>query len=266
MKSNTNISQAQELLDRLTKSYIEELSDRVNDLEMLVLGLREPERTISVYGELFRKVHSMKGSSGTHGIQILSIICHHFEDYLESLGLGEGASADSGQDIGVIVNNALRYIDLIQLACETLQAGGDDFSDIEKSVFVIHSELFRGTIAGLIADNSPLTKSLCDDILSGLQVKLDYIDDSLLALERLSMFKYDFLIIGKSLKGLGGLSVFSALRLSGSPNRNIKVIMLSSDNQLTFSLANKDIDFVVKRDADFAQNLAVAVGQISANA
>jgi chemotaxis protein histidine kinase CheA len=53
---------------QLKQNYIAELPDRFHRLEELLFQIERDGYTPEIYNDLFRQVHSLTGSGGTHGM------------------------------------------------------------------------------------------------------------------------------------------------------------------------------------------------------
>ena len=132
-RNNTppDLSHAEQLLQKLKESFLDELAERCNEMELLVLALASPEfaskdDVLDNYDELYRKIHSLKGSAGTHGVPLISTICHHFEDRLTFL---EDDFGNMNEDfIGV----CLAYVDLINNTAEEAMSEDPNYTAIEN--------------------------------------------------------------------------------------------------------------------------------------
>jgi len=246
------LSQTLQLLEQLKEAFLAELPEQCQELNRLVLSLEQYPENHSFYEGLYRKVHSLKGSAGTHGIHIISQICHHFEDLLTTL---DNAST---QIDSVFINNCLSYVDLIQNAIKAAQSSHPDYAVIEHELERIRQALSKDNFRGLIIEPSPMMSLMCKDALSPLPIQLSLLNNSLTALERLLQEKFDFLILGKELKPLNGAALISALRTSGTVNNQIPTIMITSNGKKGIPEYARP-DHIIKRDTQLTQNLVKAV-------
>jgi chemotaxis protein histidine kinase CheA len=109
-KNQPPLSQTLQLLEQLKEIFLAELPDQCQELSTLILTLDKQPESHDIYEELYRAVHSLKGSAGTYGLHIISQICHHFEDLLSTLD-DESTKIDAA-----FIHNCLTYADLIQEA------------------------------------------------------------------------------------------------------------------------------------------------------
>lgn len=129
---NTKVSaQIQEVLQKMQLTYIENLPRQLDNMEALILQLKKGEDFQSSYETLYRAIHSLKGTAGTYGVQIISTICHPFEDYLKA-NL-EGGSGASDQQI----NTCLDFTGLMRNTVKLVASGRESFPEIEASLAAI---------------------------------------------------------------------------------------------------------------------------------
>ena len=85
------------MLEDLRVGFITELPTRLEEMEQLMLDLENSSSFTEDYQDLYRHLHNIKGSAGTHGFHIISSICHVFEDKVVEI---EGAQkAFSGETL-----------------------------------------------------------------------------------------------------------------------------------------------------------------------
>ena len=75
MKKNTESGQVdmmQKMLRQLRATFLDELPERLDRLDNLLLDIEKlGAATGEEFNELYRGVHSIKGSGGTHGLHII---------------------------------------------------------------------------------------------------------------------------------------------------------------------------------------------------
>jgi HPt (histidine-containing phosphotransfer) domain-containing protein len=244
------------MLASLRAAFLAELPERVAELERLTMALAAAPMNPAVYDELYRRVHSLKGSAGTHGLAIVSTICHQFEDRLNEAGAQPGRSGKSLMDDG------LRYVDLIERAQAIAAMGGNDFTVVDRELEALRCGASTAQLVGLVAETSATMAGVYRDALAELPVALSFVSDGLDALSRLLHERFDFLVAGNALKTLKGVALVSALRLSDSPNRAIPVFLLTSAGIETLP-AGLRVDQVIVRDPSLPKRLEEAVRALS---
>ena len=103
------------LLEKMRGDYLAGLPVKIQALEDVIhdLGQPQPQQDQeALYTELYRVVHSMKGTAGTYGIHVISTICRQFEDYLS---LHPVTAVFRGAELTDV---SLRYIAIIRHAID----------------------------------------------------------------------------------------------------------------------------------------------------
>lgn len=114
--------QEQKLLRAMRADFIADVSERCDQIEKLVLALEVHPDDRRIFNELNRHIHSLKGSGGTHGIAIMSHICHQLENVLAEFN-NAGLS-------GKTIPRALAHVDLLRRVSGRAGNDQDDFADI----------------------------------------------------------------------------------------------------------------------------------------
>lgn len=259
MGSNKNatsdFSHVEQLLQQLKGSFLDELAERCNELELLSLALANKGGAQDNYDELYRKVHSLKGIAGTHGVPVISTICHHFEDHLNVL------EDDFGNIDDDFIDACLAYVDLIASTAREAMKADPNYTETEKRLEKIRQELLEDNLAVLIVESSPLMVKVYQSALSKLSVQTIIVSDGLQALERLLQERFDFVIMGNALKTLNGVALISALKASESINSGIHTIMITSTTNIRFP-TGVEPDYLIHRTSELAKKLAVVVGEL----
>ncbi len=124
-------AQIQEVLLKMRHGYIEKLQQQLDNMETLVMRLNSKEDYLDCYETLYLAVHSLKGTAGTYGVQIITDICHPFEDYLTA-ELEGGCGASNQQ-----ITTCLQFTHLLRKAHKLVAAGSESFPEIEASLAAI---------------------------------------------------------------------------------------------------------------------------------
>jgi len=230
-----------ELLQGLKTQYAEELSSKIDDIELNILSLDK----IGYFSEALRQIHSMKGSAGTHGFMIISQICHHMEDYL--------ALMDSNNIQTANIDKLLQYIDLLQQATRSIINGNGDSPRYERILLELTTPT-NNECRVLIVDNSKAIPALIRKELESTKISFKSIDDGYQALGLLLMKKYDLLITSEEIGPFNGSALISGIKNSACINNNIKIIYLTSSANKTSS-HNNLADYSLHKDATVASHV-----------
>jgi CheY-like chemotaxis protein len=243
----------QALLAKMREDFVHEIPDRCYAFEEKILQLEKSPGDVETFDALYRGVHSLKGAGGTHGLGIITSICHQFENLLTEAGTGN----DFGQDF---TTQAFAYIDLIRQVAKMQQAMLTDFEVIEKKLESLRRSVLNNRKSVLVVESSRLMMGLYREALESLPVQLSFMDNGLAALGRILHEPFDLVIVGRELKELGGVAMIAALRFSQGGQREIPAILVSSKG----GGAPEQVDFSanILRDQNLAANLLAAVKKI----
>lgn len=242
----------QELLRDMRNSFLAEVPDRCEQIEALLLDLESRPDDRDSFNELYRTVHSLKGSGGTHGLVVITHVCHQLENIL--------ARFDAGGLDGEAISLALHHVDLLRQVARRAQDEEDDFADIHAALADLQPKTQQARRSILIAESSAMMAKLCQKALAGDQVQLTLVRDGLSALQELTRDRYDLLVLGRELAQLNGIAVVAALRMANSSNSQLPVIMLSSSHANI--PAHVHIDQIIARDKQLADKLTSLSAQL----
>ena len=248
----------QTMLAGLRQAWLETLPEKIDRIETLVMQASQTGLLPGLYEDLFREVHSLKGSGGTHGLHIVSSVCHQFEDYLENF------SRLNEQPMDAFAALALGYVDLLR----QLQAQAMDeniaTSDIEAGLAALARQAYGGhRTRTLLVAATPSLASLCAGLLDELDCKVTSVDDGMLALQRALHERFDLLVTGYENSGLNGAALIAACRLSEGPVRAMRSILMSSNPRHLDGKGCAAPDETVLRDRRFIASLSAAVKRLT---
>ena len=239
----------QQMLRQLRDGFLGELPERFDRLESLVLAMEGGADPEEAFRGAFRIVHNIKGSGGTHGLHILTTICHAFEDSLQA-GFSEGAMAPGGVDL------CLGYLDLLRTVTEDLKEGRDEFGTVLERLSALRERARPKLERVLVLEPSRLSASIYLQGLKDLPLDIVQMGDGYQALHRLLKEPFQLLITANELDMLNGPALISAVRLSNSANSGIKAILITSTTTKTRSLIRKiDPDLVIGKDNKIGRSL-----------
>ncbi|MGZ5075889.1 MAG: hypothetical protein ACXV9R_04645, partial [Methylobacter sp.] len=134
---------------------------------------------------------------------------------------------------------------------------------IEQDLEQLRISSMPGCSAVLLVEPSVATRKFCQGVLEPLSVRLISQDRGLSALELLLHQPFDLLIAARELPDLNALALVAALRESNSRNKDIPVILVSSNAIPAPDYL--DIRNTIKRDAEFVSTLSRCVGDVLAS-
>ncbi len=247
INKQSNLSQAQQLFFELKVRYIDDLPSKFDSLERQILSL-QTHSGLAEYPDFCRNLHSLKGSSGTYGLNILSTISHQLEEQMYSLNM-------SGSPIGPeVVGIWLELIDLMRLALKMVEQDQQDFNEIEHRLMEIQHRFYPNDLVVLLVSSSDYNASLCANMLEELGIRIVSLTSGYAALGRLLEQKFDFLVTSNELEGLCGRALIAALKLNPGKNQAIPQVLITSRDEI-LAPYNFAPDYVVIRDENFIASL-----------
>jgi CheY-like chemotaxis protein len=206
------------LIAELLAEFLDELPMRCNNLEDAVMALEAQQA--GAFDELFRQIHSLKGTGGGVGMPVITTICHQFESFIsEARGNFDRRAAST----------ALAYVDLLR---RTLAPGGREspaVTAIEQALDQLRVSNLLGRASIFVAEPSQTLRRVFQEEFANPSRQVHMVDSGMQALERLLHEPFDVLIISRELPNLNGLAVVGALREARCRNSDIPVILVSSN-------------------------------------
>ena len=249
----SNLDAFQTLLAAMRNEFLAELPERCDRCDDLILTLERSPDDHEAFNDLYRGVHSLKGSGGTHGLGIITTLCHQLENLL--------TETNDRRGFGVtFATQALAYVDLLRQVATIARLDKPDYSGVESELDRLRQQALQSRKAGLIVEASTMMSGLYQKALEKLPLQLTLVDSGLSALGRLLREPFDFVIVGGELKDLNGIALVSALRASNKQNQNIPAILVSSQRvtvpeHVRFSAS-------ISRDQHLARNLLASVQNV----
>lgn len=241
------------LQDKFKTDFLEDLVDRAALLERLLAAAEWSRETLT---EMFRIVHSIKGSAATFGLHVLVALCHPFEDAIQEAA----ADPERWPDF---VNLARRYVDLIQFARGEIRAGNEAAEETEVQLAALRRAANRGQLSVALVVNSRLLRQMCSEVAAALGLRVVCIDDSILALQRILSDPFQAAIISSELGMLRGEALVAAIQLSPHRNHGVWTILVcSAAEKSAFIKRQTDPDYIVVRDETFLPHLSAVLGEL----
>jgi chemotaxis protein histidine kinase CheA len=246
----------QSLLLQLKQTYIAELPDRLDQLETIVLQMEREGPQPNLYNELFRQVHSLKGSGGTHGLPIITSICHPLEDYLSTITPKSDLIKLAFADI------TFAYLDLLREVVNRLNHKSEVFPDIETVLVQLRQRSFSPRYAALLVENSAVMVKILQQPLQLFNFRVVVQDDGYQALGRALVEPFDLIISAHEIKQLNGLALLTALKLAHGINRHTPTVLLSTNRISAASASDFRPDFLLSKDDQLHTHFSATLARI----
>ena len=104
--------------------FVDEAKENLQGLNDAILKLESDPNSQDAINEIFRLMHTLKGSSATMGFSKMSKICHALESHLDKVRSGKMKVTEN------LVDLLFSGIDMLNEAIENIENGGDD-SDLD---------------------------------------------------------------------------------------------------------------------------------------
>lgn len=228
------------MLALLRENYLRDLPTHIDDIEQIVLALERTGFQREPCQELYRQVHSLKGSGGTYDMSFISDICHPFEDLLSQF-------IEHPQELTKFSGTALAYIDLMRKACFSYTARLEPAAELIASLHALRQTTSSALYSALIVESSEVVIGVLREVLLSLGFRVEVAQDGYLALGRLLSEPFDTLITGLELPRLNGIALISAIQKSGCRHAKVRTVLLTTSDHLD---AQVHPDYVLKKNAE----------------
>lgn len=125
-------------IDQLRESFAEETRDLINELESILLSIDNDAVSADVIDQIFRNVHTIKGSGGMLGFEKVLAVTHDLEDIYDKVRSGNLNFSVGLKDI------SLETIDILKVLLQNKeQLNSHDlirFEDLCKRIHLFHGE------------------------------------------------------------------------------------------------------------------------------
>ena len=227
-----------DILEHLREVFLDDMPARVNKIEDEVMSSENTES----YDELFRMVHSLKGTAGSYNFHVITKVAHNMEDVMLALM----QQKEFGTATTVVL--LLKFVDILRDITDSLMSSKSAPLDIDERLEFLRDQVFKENINILIVEPSKLYVSMIEFSLQDMPINFTFTEDGLPALDNLLLNKYDLLITSLECPRLNGDALVAALRLVSNFNKKIKVILVTSRSQdKIFNI--DDFDAILDRKA-----------------
>lgn len=97
-------------LSRLKQDFIEGSLEKLDDIDEIIDNIyNDRGNRGDQFFQMQRDVHSIKGSAGTHGMHVLTLVAHRLEDYLEAV---ERLNKEEWRAVQLYIDEMRHLVDL----------------------------------------------------------------------------------------------------------------------------------------------------------
>ncbi|MBR7800726.1 Hpt domain-containing protein [Undibacterium fentianense] len=251
------MEQVKAMLAALRENYLRDLPSHIDEIEQLLLELEREGFQLSLCRELYRQVHSLKGSGGTYGMNFISDICHPMEDLLSHL-IEHPQQLQQG-----VIGTALEYVDLIRKACFSYSVNLEPSQELKLSLHALRQRASKSRYSALIVESSEVVVGILREVLLDEGFRVEVVHDGYLALGRALSEPFDLLVSGLEVPRLNGLALISAIQKSGIRSGKTKTLLLTTSDHLDHQVHP---DFLLRKNAELKRNFRACVADLLAKA
>ncbi len=242
------------MLAALRENYLRDLPSYIDDIEQVLLDLERSGFQLDLCRDLYRQVHTLKGSGGTYGMSFISDICHPLEDLLTNL-------IEHPPLLPTAIELALRYVDLMRKACFIYASKLEPGEDLKLSLHALRKSMSKHAHAALIVESSDVVLGAMRDTLTEFGFRIELAQDGYSALGRLLAEPFDVLITSLENPRLNGIALISAMQKSGTKLARTKTILLTTSDHLDQLVRP---DFVLKKNAELKKRFRECLSKVIA--
>jgi len=254
-------------LDGERTAYLRELMTTLEEVEGLVLELGDATGAAGPERALARQIHTIKGTAGSLGLDLLSMAAHRMEDLLA------GRLLDPHRDEKFIDRLLAQNDRLGSIAKAYLKKNSCALDEARRELGLNPTARRRepDTSANsgaalkrvLIVEPSAAALQFCVNALRSIGVpEVSSARDGYEALGFLLKEKFDAVITSMQVPTIDGQSLAAVLRIVPGPNAAAPLILLTSSAS-ALDPAKAHPDFLVEKKVGWAEELSAALRQIA---
>lgn len=211
------------LRDQLDPDFIQEMDELVQDMEKAVLVVEDNPSDIDAINQLFRVMHSIKGTAGMFSLDSITNLTHHLESDLDKIRKAKSSVSDN------LIEAILKARDLIPLILD------DENCDIEIQETI---DSLQGKISVV---SSKTVKTIKQEVLN----KQNSSDNS---------YKIIFKATLNSFENSNIETLFNDLKESGKIHIKLRVDLLPSPTEEEFNPHECYMEWVIELQSNLSEN------------
>lgn len=233
------------------KAYLERLHDDLADVERLILAYAGNSSDAETTNDLRRIVHSIKGTAGGYGFDVVSVLAHRMEDLIALVELAEIPNDER-------IDRLMSLRDLMMEAGTAYSAGNDIRIAQIKNQIGVSLGPTNGVHRVLLVDTSEVTLKLCVDALKKYKIDFGKESNGHDALGRLLKEKFDSVIVSMHAPMIGATDLAFIVRNISCMNKRVTFSVITSDAAPEKDPRIKMVHNIFKKDQDLQKNIIEA--------
>ena len=128
------------MLDELKKLFVQEVNDLLATVEKNLLKLEKDNENVEIIQDIFRTMHTIKGSAGVYNLEKTVLIAHSFENLFESIKTGDVVVSNE------IISTTLKAKDLLLKLIGAESEDEIDQKEVDNLLSVINKTAFSSPV------------------------------------------------------------------------------------------------------------------------
>lgn len=241
------------MLAGLRLNYLQDLPVQIDEIEESLLHIERAGFDLDLVHDLFRRVHSLKGSGGTYELHAVCDVCQAFEDFMsDSLQKKQFTQFP-------FIDFALRYIDILRRVCGAYLKQDQPDRDSALLLQQLRLEVSDQPYSVLIVENSDVVVGMLRESLLNYGYRIEVAQDGYSALGRLLTEPFTLVITALETKRLNGIATISALQKNQSRTNKTTSILLTSSE---IKPEQHDADFALVKNTQLKHNFLQVLDDI----
>ena len=241
-------------IENLKEDYLLALDEEIKTIETELVQLEKlsPVNFSTNLYDVFRKVHSFKGSAGSYEFYMLATIFHRLEDHISYQMQIEKEDG--------FIDLCFKYIDTAKNCIIDYQNGAQG---LEKYTTIIDGINVQDKYTAgkmLLIEPSLSIRKIFQKAAEDNKLELTILNNGATALNRIIHESYDLIVASAAIEILDGESLLKGLKVMKTINQKTPMLLISGDPQeqledAGFGFILKDIDLLSNIDTYLKENI-----------
>jgi two-component system, OmpR family, response regulator len=204
----------------LVNEYADVTLDQLESVEATLLAMEDGNTDSKLMLDLKRTIHSIKGSSGSFGLQYGTTICHAMEDKIDQPNTLD------------FYSNLLKFNDLLKKYFTLVKTPDDDaLNEIKQEVVKLEIHSKDISHKALLIDPSRSFRKIVRRNLEEIGISVSESTDGYEALGRILREDFDSVIASKYIGLITGRQLLKSIDIFQDENNKIKSILVTSKSE-----------------------------------
>ncbi len=213
-------------LSRLKQDFIEGSLEKLDDIDVIIDNIYHDRGARGdQFFQLQRDVHSIKGSAGTHGLHLLTLVAHRLEDYLEA---ARRLKKDEWRAVQLYIDEMRRLVDLGEEPDEADRAQTLECLPHAQIAVKEFSQQKAKKVTVLIVMPAGVQRKVIGSELSSCGFDLSFTDRPVEAIRLVMDLQPDAVISNQEFRGMTGVELANVLKQIKATSKTPFALLTSS--------------------------------------